>query len=459
MVREVNQGFLRMLKGLPQTCEDLPFESVSHISGQAAAIRFFDPNSMEDFEILKEILSVKEVRSWMDESGKISKSDYQEWAGKWTNDSFLFAVHDAREKLKKNLKIVRGFVNIYSERSEKFRIKRMMRDGLVKGSLKGKHVLEVSMALRPMKDGKITGSGLMSSALRQCCLQVRSLLGYPKQSDLILYGFVDPGNMASARALEASGFIKRGKMKYDYDSEDESLVYILSWKKLHKKIKGGLLKLYESGAQECKVKLKLQAQITDSHCGPAVVSGLLGFYDIKVTQDEVVEAANVKSRLKKHGMRPDQMAKAIRLLAPNLNIWFKQNANRRDLDVLINKYELPVVVDWQGLFYDTVKEERQKNPDGERGHYSIVVDINPEMDEITIADPYSDYVNSPRKFSYRWFKKRWWDVDHIIDRKTKEIDSIYTKKLILLAVPKELELPGSLKLEAAKNLSSLRKRL
>ena len=458
MIRKVNQGFLRMLKGLPETCEDFPFESFSHISGQAAAIRFFDPNSIEDFELLKEILSVKEVRSWMDDSGNISKSDYQEWAGKWTNDSFLFAVHDAREKLKRKLKIVRGFVNIYSERSEKFRIKRMVRAGFVKGSLKNRHVLEVSMALRPLSDGKIVGSGLMSSALRQCCLQVRSLLGYPKQSDLILYGFVDPDNMASARALEASGFVKRGKMKYDQDSEKDSWVYILSWRKLHRKIKGGLLKLYEEGSNECKVKVDLNAQKTDSHCGPAVVQGLLSFFDISVSQDEVVEAAKVKSRLKKHGMRPDQIYKAVKFLAPNLSFWFKQNANSRDLDLLINKYELPVVVNWQGLFYDTVKEEKLGNPDGDRGHYSIAVDFKSNRDQITIADPYSDYVNIPRVFSYRWFKKRWWDVDHISDRKTKKINSIYTKKLILVLAPKDLVLPENLHLESAKKLFTLGKK-
>lgn len=203
------------------------------------------------------------------------------------------------------------------------------------------------------------------------------------------------------------------------------------------------------------IKLQPVVQQTDSHCGPATLQILFAFLNKSITQDQVVEAARVKSRLTKHGMRPDQLARAVAILAPDLQFWFKEHTTSRELATLIHEYQWPVAVNWQGLFYDTVEEEKQKNPHGEHGHYSIVTDINVDEDKIVIMDPYSEYYSKPRQFSLTWFKKRWWDVDHEVNRKTGQKNSIKTQKLIFIVAPKDTEFLHKLKMQLPDQLARL----
>lgn len=453
MARQIKQHQTKpraSLNGKPLE-HKLPLEEMSHIVGQAAAIRFFDENSKDDFMAINEILRAKQVRNWMDDAGRISWPDYQEWAGMHTIRSFLFSVHDSRLDNPVDIKKIRGFVNIYSERGEKFRVKRMAKLGIIK-DIKDKHFLEISMALRPMIDGKVTGSGLMSSALRQSCLQVRSWLNYPKESDLVIFGFLDSSNKASIRALEAAGFIKKGKAKYDSTTDDESLVYILSWRKLQKKVKDKLEKTLRN-----KMKIVMEPQKTESHCGPAVVKALFGFNKIEISQDDVVNAAKIKTTIMKKGMRPDQIALAVKRLDPDMQLLYKQNTSGKDLDKLIHVYRLPVAVNWQGLFFDSVKEEKIKRGNDDRGHYSVAIDIDTKKGEIVIDDPYHEYFNNPRVFSFSWFKKRWYDNDEIIHQVTKEKSILKTNKLIFVIVPKNHKLPASLGLKRINDLSELEK--
>jgi hypothetical protein len=223
----------------------VPYENVSHTPGQAAAIRFFDPNSNEDLEAMREILKGKQVRKWMDDASQISQSEYRDWAGTNTKSSYLFAVLDARTSDPEEMKYVRGFVYIYSERVEKFRIRRMEKLGLVEPANGERHMLEASFAVRPLPDGMQQGSGLMSSALRQSCLQVQMLLNSVTQPDVEIFAFTDQENFAAHRTLEASGFVKRGHMKYDWDSPEESLFYMLNWRLLQKKVREKLLEVLQ----------------------------------------------------------------------------------------------------------------------------------------------------------------------------------------------------------------------
>jgi len=427
----------------------LPLEELSHIVGQAAAIRFFDENSRDDFEAVNEILQAKQIRNWMDDAGKISWKDYRIWAGTHTKQSFLFSVHDSRLEKKSQIKVVRGFVNIYSERGEKYRVKRMVKEGIIKES-GNKHFLEISMAIRPFEDGSISGSGLMSSALRQSCLQVRSWLNYPKESELVIYGFIDPKNVASIRAIKAAGFIEKGKSLYDSTADDKSLVYILSWRKLKKIVNDKM-----ETALRNKMKVIMEPQKTDSHCGPAVVKALLGFHKIEVNQDDVVNSGRVRTTIMKKGMRPTQIALAVKSLGQGLNFWYKQNATSRDLEKLIHIYKIPVAVNWQGLFFDSVKEEKVKNIIEDRGHYSIVIDINIQKDEIMIDDPFAEYFAIPRIFSYKWFRSRWWDKDEVIKRSTNERNVLKTKKLIFVITPKNVKFPQSLGMKGMSQLVEL----
>jgi hypothetical protein len=94
-----------------------------------------------------------------------------------------------------------------------------------------------------MIDGAQSGSGLMSSSLRQSSLQVQMLLNTPEDRDVLLFAFVDQENYPAQRTLEASGFVKKGLMKYDWDSEGETCLYILNWRILQKKIKEKLIEV------------------------------------------------------------------------------------------------------------------------------------------------------------------------------------------------------------------------
>jgi hypothetical protein len=223
----------------------VPVENVSHTPGQASAIRFFDPHSDEDLQAMREILKGRQVKQWMDDTRQISRREYYEWAGFVSNSSFLFAVLDAQVATLGEVKDVRGFIYIYSEREEKFRVRRMEKQGFIQPSSKPRTILEVSFAVRPLLDGQQSGSGLMSSGLRQACLQVRMIAGASDDSEVILFGLIDQRNVAAQRTVEASAFTLRGKMKYDADSPEESFVYILDWRRLHEKMREKLLKVLE----------------------------------------------------------------------------------------------------------------------------------------------------------------------------------------------------------------------
>lgn len=426
----------------------LATDGLSHIIGENAAIKFADESSRTDFEAINEILTHKKIRHWMDDAEKLSWNDYRHWAGNHTDQSFLFTVHDSRLENIQDIKKIRGFVNLYSEKGEKFRVKRMAKLKIIENP-ENKHFLEFSMALRPKKN-QTARSGLMSSALRQSCLQVKTLLN-KKDSELIIFGFINPENTASIKAIQAAGFIKKGKAKYDSTSEEESDVYILSWRKLKKIIK---LKM-EIGLRK-KMKVIFEPQITDSHCGPAVVKALLGYNGIQVTQDQVVEASKSKSRLNKHGMGPAQISLAVDQLSKGLKFLYKQDATSRDLERLIKFHKLPVVVNWQGLFYNSAKDEKKhKLKTAEYGHYSVVVDINPKKDEIVIDDPYREYFEIPRVFSYKWFKTRWFDRDEIFDKKKRLKKVISTKKLLFIIVPQDVKLPEDLDFKGVHDLPEL----
>lgn len=231
---------------LPDDIKFLPapeplFENMYHSPGENAAIRFCDPNSRDDFFALQTILQTKQVRKWMDDAKALSESEYREWAGAEEDTSFLFAVHDTRITTPEEARKMQGFVYFYSEREERIRVKRLVKRGLMPESTQQRYALEVSFARQALPDGQQTGSGLMSSALRQSCLQIQILLESDQKPSIELFAFVDPENYPAQRTLEASGFEKKGEMKYDWDSYEEDFFYLLNWETLHQKVRDKLL--------------------------------------------------------------------------------------------------------------------------------------------------------------------------------------------------------------------------
>lgn len=239
MRQPLDTSSLLLSDNLPVDIELVRTKRFVHIPGQAAAIRFFDPDSPTDFASMQAIMRGKGTRKWMEDVRQLTLRDYREWADSQDTLDYLFSAHDARTPSAGDLSI-KGFVYFYSEFRERRRVQRMIDAGMVLPSAGQEYLLEVSFAALPDPSGNQSGSGLMSSATRQACLEMSLLLKPSVLSDLLIFAFVDQDNIASHHTLEASGFIRRGTMKYDYDSYDENYVYTLDWPLLEEKIKSKL---------------------------------------------------------------------------------------------------------------------------------------------------------------------------------------------------------------------------
>lgn len=178
------------------------------------------------------------------------------------------------------------------------------------------------------------------------------------------------------------------------------------------------------------------SQQTDSHCGPAVLQILYSNLRKHFTQDEIVAAARIGKIIKSRGSRPKQLASAVKKLTPSLQFWFKQEASIEDLEELINTYEVPVAVNWQGLFYEKLEEETPRDKQ-DRGHYSVVVGINLKKDQIVIQDPYSTFSDKNRTFSLSWFVTRWKDTVKDKNKKTEKIETLRTKHFLFILATKK----------------------
>src|SRR5512133_2564863 len=97
-------------------------------------------------------------------------------------------------------------------------------------------------------------------------------------------------------------------------------------------------------------------QISESHCGPAVIQMLLSNLGIEVSQEAVAEAGGATELIELNGMRVDQLARAVRVLAPDARFWYKDHSSLDDLIRLVSEYRYPVGVEWQGLFEDSLED-------------------------------------------------------------------------------------------------------
>lgn len=178
-------------------------------------------------------------------------------------------------------------------------------------------------------------------------------------------------------------------------------------------------------------------QISESHCGPAVIQMLLSHLGVEVTQEAVAEAGGATSLIELNGMRVDQLALAVQRLAPRVQFWFKDHTTINELVHIVNEYRTPVGVEWQGLFEDDDDEddedEEDDDEDGEvetdesglaedaetddedYGHYSVVVRAYRRRRQLIIADPYKDYISQARIIGFDEFDARWYDFNEFPD--------------------------------------------
>jgi hypothetical protein len=167
-----------------------------------------------------------------------------------------------------------------------------------------------------------------------------------------------------------------------------------------------------------RLLVKPSVQISESHCGPAVVQMLLANLGIEVTQEAITEAGDAVATIEEYGMRVDQLAQAVRQVAPEVAFWYKTHSRINDLITAIHTYKHPVGVEWQGLF-DSVDEiledEDDEDEESDYGHYSIISYIDRRTRQLIIIDPYKDFVDQERIFPIAVFRRRWWDTNLVTD--------------------------------------------
>jgi ABC-type bacteriocin/lantibiotic exporter with double-glycine peptidase domain len=189
-------------------------------------------------------------------------------------------------------------------------------------------------------------------------------------------------------------------------------------------------------------RLRWIQQITENHCGPAVLEMLLGNIGVNVSQPEITEAAGATHTIETHGTRVDQLAKAVQQLVPIARLWFKEKASLEDIIYVLEDAKYPVGVEWQGLFED------MDDDDEDYGHYSIVAHIDKARGELIVVDPYKDYVDQNRIIKISTFMNRWWDFNEVKDPKTGERTFKKDEQLFFVVVPLAVSFPVELGMQS-----------
>lgn len=209
-------------------------------------------------------------------------------------------------------------------------------------------------------------------------------------------------------------------------------------------------------------------QISESHCGPAVTQMLLSNVGIEVSQEAIAEAGGATSLIELQGMRVDQLALAVKRLAPAVMFYYKDHATLAELAHIINEYRYPVGVEWQGVFEDedepetdapASKHESQselpvdsESEDTDYGHYSLVVQAYRRKRQLIIADPYKDYFSQARIFSFAEFDRRWYDFNEVIDPHTGRAELVEDDHMMFVVVRKRVIFPRLLEMRRFENL-------
>jgi len=189
-------------------------------------------------------------------------------------------------------------------------------------------------------------------------------------------------------------------------------------------------------------RLRRIQQITENHCGPAVIQMLLENIGVDATQEEITEAAGATRTIETHGTRVDQLAKAVQQIAPIAKLWYKEKASLDNLEYVLDICKFPVGVEWQGLFDD------MDDDDEDYGHYSIISHIDKVKDEIIIVDPYKDFVDQNRIVKMSLFLNRWWDYNEVKDPQTGEKSFKKDEQLFFVVTPLSVTFPDDLGMQA-----------
>lgn len=189
-------------------------------------------------------------------------------------------------------------------------------------------------------------------------------------------------------------------------------------------------------------KMERIKQITNSHCGPAVISALYSNLGVKTSQRGIVASLRLQKKILQYGLNLKELARASKIIGKNnFTFWKKEEAKISDLDAIINKYNYPAAVEWQGVFYE--------DEDEDNGHYCVITKIDRKSGTIRVLDPYPKFAGVDRKFKIKAFEKRWWDQNEIKVSGTSKRRTIKDTRMIFLITPKGETWPQKLGLKRA----------
>ncbi len=200
----------------------------THMVGQRASVRYFDPRDKEDIRRLLGIIRDSQVQKWVDGVEGMNKGDVVRWSrqrGKDEQEECLFAVSGSSDFVGDNeVGEVQAFVNTYLV-GEELR-GRMVGEGVVP---ENRNVVEVSYARNPR-----TKPGQVASGLVQVCFLLNEMMGHDREEvvpSLPIVAFVDEQNVGSIGVLERAGFVQAGEILYDQGDAKKNLVYRLDWER------------------------------------------------------------------------------------------------------------------------------------------------------------------------------------------------------------------------------------
>ena len=152
-----------------------------------------------------------------------------------------------------------------------------------------------------------------------------------------------------------------------------------------------------------------------AYCGPACLQMVLEYFGIRETQKKLGEIAGTT---RVSGTPHKGMIQTLRQYGFNAQATHTK-ATFEDVDMFVNKKNLPVIVNWYSIF----------NPPAS-GHYSVVVGINKKT--ITLMDP---EIRTTRVLTLDEFNKLWFDFDEDLEFRDPPLRTVF--RWMLVAIPKQ----------------------
>jgi len=194
--------------------------------GEKSAIRFFNPQDPEDLRRMGETLKDKSVAAFIEDIGNMSTGDIKNWLTRYKDEKRIenweicYLVSGSVGVKPEEFGEVQGFINFYPEEdSRKF---------LPEKYKKTKEIVEIGYGRYPQSK-----PGLMSSAIRQACMEINKLKG-----NTVITILVREENNASIKTAEDACFDNYGVIngKDEQGRDERDILFILNWDRLNTRL-------------------------------------------------------------------------------------------------------------------------------------------------------------------------------------------------------------------------------